>query len=32
MPMSNMFVEMLEHLHVAGIDQFGDSDGRRANI
>jgi hypothetical protein len=32
MPMSNMFVEMLEHLNIGGIDQFGDSDGRRANI
>jgi hypothetical protein len=32
MPMSNMFLDMLEHLGIEGIDQFGDSDNRRANI
>jgi len=32
MPMSNMFLEMLEHVGVVGIEQFGDSDGRRAAI
>jgi hypothetical protein len=32
MPMSNMFLEMLDHMGVAGIEQFGDSDGRRAAI
>ncbi len=32
MPMSNMFVEMLEHMRISGITQFGDSDNRRANI
>ena len=32
MPMSNMFLEMLEHMGIEGIDHFGDSDGRRAAI
>jgi hypothetical protein len=32
MPMSNMFVEMLEHLGVRGVDRFGDSDNRRVRI
>jgi hypothetical protein len=32
MPMSNMFLEMLDHVGVSGVTQFGDSDGRRANI
>jgi hypothetical protein len=32
MPMSNMFLEMLQHLGVEGIEQFGDSDGRAARI
>ncbi len=31
-PMSNMFLDMLDSLGIAGIDQFGDSDGRRAAI
>jgi hypothetical protein len=32
MPMSNMFLEMLEHLGVEGVNQFGDSDGRTVRI
>ncbi len=32
MPMSNMYLDMLEHMGVEGVDQFGDSTGRRANI
>jgi hypothetical protein len=32
MPMSNMFLDMLDHMNIKGIDEFGDSDGRRANI
>jgi hypothetical protein len=32
MPMSNMFVEMLGHMGVEGIKEFGDSDGRAASI
>ncbi len=32
MPMSNMYLEMLEHLGVDGFERFGDSDGRRARI
>jgi hypothetical protein len=32
MPMSNMYIEMLEHMGVRGVDRFGDSDGRRAAI
>jgi hypothetical protein len=32
MPMSNMYVEMLEHMGVEGIKRFGDSDNRRAAI
>jgi hypothetical protein len=32
MPMSNMYLDMLEHMGVRGIDRFGDSDGRRAAI
>ncbi len=32
MPMSNMYLEMLEHLGVHGIDRFGDSDSRNVAI
>jgi hypothetical protein len=32
MPMSNMFLDMLEHLGVEGVNEFGDSDGRRARV
>ncbi|MCI0332305.1 MAG: DUF1552 domain-containing protein [Planctomycetes bacterium] len=32
MPMSNMFLDMLDHMDIAGIDQFSDCDGRRAAI
>ena len=32
MPMSNMYLEMLEHMGIEGIEQFGDSDNRRAAI
>jgi hypothetical protein len=32
MPMSNMYLEMLEHMKVEGIDSFGDSTDRRAAI
>jgi hypothetical protein len=32
MPMSNMYLDMLEHMGIEGIDRFGDSTGRRANI
>jgi hypothetical protein len=32
MPMSNMYLEMLEHMGVEAIEQFGDSDGRRVAI
>jgi Protein of unknown function (DUF1552) len=32
MPMSNMYLEMLEHLGVHGVDRFGDSDGRNVAI
>jgi hypothetical protein len=32
MPMSNMYLEMLEHLGIRGIDRFGDSNNRRAAI
>jgi hypothetical protein len=32
MPMSNMFLDMFEHMGIGGINQFGDSDGRRAAI
>jgi hypothetical protein len=32
MPMANMFLEMLDHMGIAGINQFGDSDGRRVKI
>jgi hypothetical protein len=32
MPMSNMYLEMLQHLGVAGIDRFGDSNDLRARI
>jgi hypothetical protein len=32
MPMSNMFIEMLDHMGISGIDRFGDSDGRRAAV
>ncbi|HEX2473508.1 MAG TPA: DUF1552 domain-containing protein [Lacipirellulaceae bacterium] len=32
MPMSNMYIEMLEHMGVRGIDRFGDSDGRRPAV
>jgi hypothetical protein len=32
MPMSNMYLDMLEHMGIAGIDKFGDSTGQRAKI
>jgi hypothetical protein len=32
MPMSNMYLEMLDHLGVESIDRFGDSNNRRAAI
>jgi Protein of unknown function (DUF1552) len=32
MPMSNMFLEMLEYMGIQGLAQFGDSDNRRAMI
>jgi hypothetical protein len=32
MPMSNMFLEMLERMGIQGVTQFGDSDNRRAMI
>jgi hypothetical protein len=32
MPMSNMYIEMLEHMGVRGINRFGDSDNRRVAI
>jgi hypothetical protein len=32
MPMSNMFLEMLEHMGVDGVDRFGDSNGGRVSI
>ena len=32
MPMSNMFVEMLEHMGIDGIKQFGDSNGGRVSL
>ncbi len=32
MPMSNMYLEMLEHMGIAGIDRFGDSNGLRTAI
>jgi hypothetical protein len=32
MPMSNMYIEMLEHMGVKGIKEFGDSDDRRPNV
>jgi hypothetical protein len=32
MPMSNMYLDMLEHLGVEELERFGDSDGRRAAI
>jgi hypothetical protein len=32
MPMSNMYIEMLEHMGVVGIKSFGDSDGRRPAV
>jgi hypothetical protein len=32
MPMSNMYLEMLQHIGIRGIERFGDSDGRRAAI
>lgn len=32
MPMSNMFLEMLEHVGVRGIERFGDSDRRHVAI
>jgi hypothetical protein len=31
-PMSNMYLEMLEHLGIEGVHQFGDSSGRRVGI
>jgi hypothetical protein len=32
MPMSNLFVEMLEHLGIDGVRQFGDSNGARVAV
>jgi hypothetical protein len=32
MPMSNMYLDMLEHMGITGIDRFGDSTGDRAKI
>lgn len=32
MPMSNMYLEMLEHLGVHGVESFGDSDSRSVSI
>jgi hypothetical protein len=32
MPMSNMYLEMLQHMGVEGVDRFGDSTGRRVDI
>lgn len=32
MPMSNMYLEMLEHMGISGVDRFGDSTARRAGI
>ncbi len=32
LPMSNMFVEMLDHMGIGGVDSFGDSNGRRVSI
>ncbi len=32
MPMANMFLDMLDHMDIEGINEFGDSDGRRAQI
>jgi hypothetical protein len=32
MPMSNMYIEMLENLDIHSVNRFGDSDGRRAAI
>jgi hypothetical protein len=32
MPMSNMYVEMLQHMGVEGVQRFGDSDNRRIEI
>ena len=29
LPMSNMFLDMLEHMGVEGVDRFGDSTGRK---
>jgi hypothetical protein len=30
--MANMFLDMLDHMDIEGINEFGDSDGRRAQI
>ena len=30
--MSNMYLEMLEHMGVEGVERFGDSTGRRVDI
>lgn len=32
MPMSNMLLEMIEHMGIAGVDRFGDSNGARVAI
>jgi hypothetical protein len=32
MPMSNMYLDMLEHMGIEGVDQFGDSTGFRTRI
>ena len=32
MPMTNMYLELLERLDITGVDRFGDSNGRRVGI
>jgi hypothetical protein len=32
MPMANMYLEMLEHMGIHGINRFGDSNNKRASI
>jgi hypothetical protein len=32
MPMSNMFLEMAEHMGIEDVEKFGDSDNRRVSI
>jgi hypothetical protein len=31
-PMSNMYLEMLEHMGIEAVDRFGDSNNRRVKI